>query len=73
MLRKCQLLGLPTMAQSIHVVSATRLVVGDLAESFHWVSLTLTPTLTLSLSPTLTLSPTLGLTLTMCSCVSSGW
>ena len=37
MLRKCQLLGLPTMAQSIHVVSATRLVVGDLAESFHWV------------------------------------
>ena len=37
MLRKCQLLGLPTMAQSIHVVSATRIVVGDLAESFHWV------------------------------------
>jgi len=37
------------------------------------LSLTLTPTLTLSLSPTLTLSPTLGLTLTMCSCVSSGW
>merc|ERR1719409_1175785 len=37
MLRKCQLLGLPTMAQSIHVASATRLVVGDLAESFHWV------------------------------------
>ena len=37
MLRKCQLVGLPTMAQSIHVVSASRVVVGDLAESFHWV------------------------------------
>ncbi len=37
MLRKCQLVGLPTMAQSIHVVSASRVVVGDLAESFHWI------------------------------------
>jgi len=37
MLRKCQMLGLPTMAQSIHVLSASRVVVGDLAESFLFV------------------------------------
>ncbi len=37
LLRKCELKGLPTMVQSIHVISQSRLVVGDLAESFHYV------------------------------------
>ena len=37
LLRKCELKGLPTMVHSIHVISPSRLVVGDLAESFHYV------------------------------------
>jgi len=38
LLRKAELKGLPTLIQSVHVVSATRIVIGDLAESFHFVS-----------------------------------
>ena len=37
LLRKCELKGLPTMVHSIHVISPSRIVVGDLAESFHYV------------------------------------
>jgi splicing factor 3B subunit 3 len=37
LLRKVELRGLPTMIQSLHVISASRIVVGDLAESFHFV------------------------------------
>ncbi|KAL3920774.1 MAG: hypothetical protein SGPRY_005132 [Prymnesium sp.] len=37
LLRKCELKGLPTMVQSINVVSPSRIVVGDLAESFHFI------------------------------------
>ena len=37
LLRKCELKGLPTMVVSIHVISASRVVVGDLAESFHYI------------------------------------
>jgi splicing factor 3B subunit 3 len=37
LLRKCDLRGLPTLVHSIHVISPSRLVVGDLAESFHYV------------------------------------
>ena len=38
LLRKTELRqALPTMIQSIQVVSATRIIVGDLAESFHFV------------------------------------
>lgn len=37
LLRKCELKGLPTLVHSIHVISPSRLVVGDLAESFHYV------------------------------------
>ncbi|KAL1520024.1 hypothetical protein AB1Y20_023502 [Prymnesium parvum] len=37
LLRKCELKGLPTMIQSINVVSPSRIVVGDLAESFHFI------------------------------------
>ena len=37
LLRKCELKGLPTMVASIHVISPSRVVVGDLAESFHYV------------------------------------
>jgi len=38
MLRKAELRGIPNLVQSIHVISPTRIVVGDLAESFHFVS-----------------------------------
>ena len=38
LLRKAELRGLPTMVRSIHVLSSSRIVVGDLAESFHFVS-----------------------------------
>jgi len=37
LLRKCELRGLPTMVATIHVISPSRVVVGDLAESFHYV------------------------------------
>jgi splicing factor 3B subunit 3 len=37
LLRKCELKGLPTLVQTIHVISPSRIVVGDLAESFHYV------------------------------------
>jgi len=37
LLRKCELRGLPTMVHSIHVISPSRIVVGDLAESFHYI------------------------------------
>merc|ERR1719201_3130649 len=37
LLRKCELKGLPTMVASINVVSPSRIVVGDLAESFHFI------------------------------------
>ena len=37
LLRKCELKGLPTMVQSLHVISSQRIVVGDLSESFHFV------------------------------------
>merc|ERR1719247_512700 len=37
LLRKCELKGLPTMVASLHVISPSRVVVGDLAESFHYV------------------------------------
>ena len=37
LLRKAELKGLPTMVQSLHAMSATRIVVGDMAESFHFV------------------------------------
>uniref|UniRef100_A0A7S0PY64 DNA damage-binding protein 1 n=1 Tax=Coccolithus braarudii TaxID=221442 RepID=A0A7S0PY64_9EUKA len=38
LLRKAELKALPTMIQSVHVLSASRIVVGDLAESFHFIS-----------------------------------
>ena len=37
LLKKCELKGLPTMVATIHVISPSRVVVGDLAESFHYV------------------------------------
>jgi len=37
LLRKCELKGLPTMVHSIHVISPSRVYVGDLAESFHYI------------------------------------
>jgi len=37
LLRKAELKGLPTMVQSLHVISSQRIVVGDLSESFHFV------------------------------------
>jgi len=37
LLRKCELRGLPTLVCAIHVISPSRVVVGDLAESFHYV------------------------------------
>merc|ERR1711937_296302 len=36
-LRKCEFKGFPTMIQSLNVVSASRIVVGDMAESFHFI------------------------------------
>jgi len=38
LLRKAELKGLPTLVQSLHVMSASRIVVGDIAESFHFVT-----------------------------------
>ncbi len=38
LLRKAELRGFPTMIQQLHVLSSSRIVVGDLAESFHYVS-----------------------------------
>ena len=32
-----KVVGLPTMVASIHVISPSRVVVGDLAESFHYI------------------------------------
>lgn len=37
LLRKCEMRGLPTLVCAIHVISPSRVVVGDLAESFHYV------------------------------------
>jgi len=37
LLRRCEARQLPTLVQSIHVLSAERIVVGDLGESFHWL------------------------------------
>ena len=37
LLRKAEAKGFPTMIQSLHVISSQRIVVGDLAESFHFV------------------------------------
>lgn len=37
LLRKCETKGLPVMVQSILVASNERIVVGDIAESMHWV------------------------------------
>ena len=37
LLRKCELKGLPTLVQTIHVISPSRIYIGDLAESFHYV------------------------------------
>ena len=37
LLRKCELKGLPTLIATIHVISPSRIVVGDLAEAFHYV------------------------------------
>jgi len=37
LLRKSEFKGLPTMVQSIHVISPSRVYVGDLAESFHYI------------------------------------
>ena len=37
LLRRCEARNLPVLVQSVHVLSAERVVVGDLAHSFHWL------------------------------------
>jgi splicing factor 3B subunit 3 len=37
LLRKAELKGLPVLIQSVHVLSPSRIAVGDIAESFHFV------------------------------------